>query len=974
MSPRYVARLDVTGETSDAEASLSGLADAAEDQAGRITDTFEDSTSMVGGQFDDLTTAATGSLTDLADTGESQAGRISETFAANSGKASASLDDLMAAGSEKLGAIGDSATESAAQLSAAYAEGAGKVGLSLDDLVTMAGTKAAAITASFDDTWTAIGVGSEAMVGKLGESLDAMVAETSEKGALMSKSLEGAYSKASLAGGATGAVGKDAEESALVGGVSKVGEFTLLGTIAAVAGSLDLSGKLQTAEANLRTAVKNSGSGVSWKGFQPGLNAAISQGAQNGFDDTDVVASLASLTSATKNPREALQLLGQDENEARLHGMSLTESTAVLTKILGGSTRAMAEFGYNVNLGSGKLHSVQQAQEAVTKATAAYHDALIAASQTGVVNSQNQVQAMLTEQQAANHLAQSGLAGSSAVANAMAAQKAGLAEVESGQVKGASAVALLQKNEMNLTETIEGGSLRRTASALEYQKALDSVKDTTERDSYAQVVALEKVATTRESMTTAQLNLREDKTAIPLALSTLAQRSAGAASAFDKTLPGELEIADAEVKKLAADFGEFLTPGIEHFGHALETDIGWLLKHKAAVDALGITLGLLGAASVAVYGEQKLAKGVKATTAAYHDLQKLLGGGAGTASTASTAEKQTAAAQQQTAAADKLSAAGTSLSDAAGSLTEAADKLSTAGTTESTAAGAETTAATTETTAATAETSAATAETSAATAETTAATAEEAGATAEEAGAGRGLLGGAGGDVAAAGEGGTGLLGFGGTTVGGISGGLATAGLGALFLQQIAEAGKGNPTGALTANGIWNGLGSQSSQAAWTKNAEQFLGIVGGDQTTGNTQTVIADYLQKATKQGASTQEELQALLSASVQGKSGITPRITSSILQNLGASPQELTEAFASTGYSQLKTGQAVGITGEELDKWFAAGLPQAPKGQYPTSPGSSVVHQYNMPNAKIVANDPGQLGRQLEMRARRKNSVRT
>jgi hypothetical protein len=56
------------------------------------------------------------------------------------------------------------------------------------------------------------------------------------------------------------------------------------------------------------------------------------------------------------------------------------------------------------------------------------------------------------------------------------------------------------------------------------------------------------------------------------------------------------------------------------------------------------------------------------------------------------------------------------------------------------------------------------------------------------------------------------------------------------------------------------------------------------------------------------------------------------------------------------------------------FADGMNFGTKGGQPLSPGSSVTHNYNMPNARIEANDPGQLARQLDMRARRKNSVRT
>jgi len=585
--PRYIARVDLTGSSSDAEASFSALADSAEDTAGRIQEAFDDASKEAGGSLDD---------------------------------------------------IGGKADDSAGSIADSFEESVGKVSGSLDDLAGTAAEKAEAIGGAFGESFATVGSSAELMQARFAEVLDGMVAQTTTSATLISARLDEAFAKSALAAkemaegsaasvakvgeaSAAGGAAKSAEASGLVGGLSKVGEFTLLGGIAAVIGSLDLSGKLQTAEANLKTALKNSGSGVSWKGFQPGLNSAINQGAANGFDDTDVVAALASLTSATKSPREALQLLVQDENEARLHQISLSESTGDLTKILGGSTRALAAWGINLDIGSGKAHSVQQAQEAVTKDTMAYRDALAAASQAGTVGSQNQVQAMITEQQAATTLAESRLSGSNAVANALEAQKAAQAEVESGQVKGAAAVALIQKTDMALTEAIEGGSLRRTASALAYEKALDSTKNTTERDSYAQIAALEKVATTRETLANAKLNLSEDKNAIPLALSTLAQRSAGAASAFDKTLPGELKIADAEVKRLGADFGDFLTPGIEHFGHAVETDIGWLLKHNDALDAVGVALTGFAALSVGVFAERKIAKAVSATKKAYEDLE-----------------------------------------------------------------------------------------------------------------------------------------------------------------------------------------------------------------------------------------------------------------------------------------------------------------------------------------------------------------
>ena len=41
---------------------------------------------------------------------------------------------------------------------------------------------------------------------------------------------------------------------------------------------------------------------------------------------------------------------------------------------------------------------------------------------------------------------------------------------------------------------------------------------------------------------------------------------------------------------------------------------------------------------------------------------------------------------------------------------------------------------------------------------------------------------------------------------------------------------------------------------------------------------------------------------------------------------------------------------------------------------APGASVVNNFNLSNAKIMANDPAQLGKALKLQAQRKNRVTT
>ena len=283
----------------------------------------------------------------------------------------------------------------------------------------------------------------------------------------------------------------------------------------------------------------------------------------------------------------------------------------------------LTQWGINLDIGSGKLHSIQSAHEAVEKAVLSLDRAQKAAAQTGVVGAQAQVTAMLTEQKAATALAASHLSGSNAVANALEAQKVAQAEVESGQIKGASAVGALQKTQMTLTESIESGGLKRTAAALAYESAQNSVKNSTERNSYAQTAALDKVVAAQLTLKDAQLNYKQSSDAVSTVLSTLNERTKGAASLYGKTLPGQLKVLDAELHNLGTSFGEFLTPKLEEAGRDLGSVLGWFEKNSWAAKALAGVVGGVLTVAVGVFAEQKLVKLGQSLGKAVGDLHKL---------------------------------------------------------------------------------------------------------------------------------------------------------------------------------------------------------------------------------------------------------------------------------------------------------------------------------------------------------------
>lgn len=461
-------------------------------------------------------------------------------------------------------------------------------------------------------------------------------------------------------------------------------EAGLAGVIGFGAESIHLSDQLETAQNQLATAVKNAG--TAWKAYEPELQKAIASTQKLGFTNTETEQALQILTTATNKPSVAIKDLGLVEDIARMKGISLGEAAQGLAKVYSGNTRLLAQWGLNLDIGSGKLHNIQQATETVTKAQLSLKEAQQAATQTGVTNSQKYAQAMISEQQAATSLAEAHLSGSDAVANALAAEQAGTAEVDSAQVKGAAAVALLRKNQMDLTEAIEQGSLRNTAAALAYEKAQQTVGNTTEQSSYSQVMALERVTKAQMDLHNAQLNLKEDQQAIPDVLNALQQRTKGTAQSYITTLPGQIKVLDAELHNLGTSFGEFLVPKLEKAGAELEKVFTWFQKNKGAAEALGIAVGTVLGGAVLVFVEQKLAKLVHGLGKAYDDLKSLTSaagrlfgiGGKGTTG-------GTTGGASTTASDEKIGSAATTMQSAADTMQEAANTMKGAGAAQETA-------------------------------------------------------------------------------------------------------------------------------------------------------------------------------------------------------------------------------------------------------------------------------------------------
>ena len=105
--------------------------------------------------------------------------------------------------------------------------------------------------------------------------------------------------------------------------------------------------------------------------FSKQLAQAQGAAAKMGFDNTDVASSMANLTMATGGTKKAFADMGLIEDLARYKNVSLASAADALDHVYGGSTRTLMSWGININVSSGRLHSLQTEMQAVQKANLA---------------------------------------------------------------------------------------------------------------------------------------------------------------------------------------------------------------------------------------------------------------------------------------------------------------------------------------------------------------------------------------------------------------------------------------------------------------------------------------------------------------------------------------------------------------------------------------------------------------------------
>lgn len=122
----------------------------------------------------------------------------------------------------------------------------------------------------------------------------------------------------------------------------------------------------------LEVAVKNAGH--SWSSFQGPLAKANESMQKLGYNQSEVAQSLAAFVTATGSPTKALRDMEVAANLAAEKNMSLADATSELMPVLAGSSRAMSDLGLNILDTSGRMETIQQAQQGVHKAQLALND------------------------------------------------------------------------------------------------------------------------------------------------------------------------------------------------------------------------------------------------------------------------------------------------------------------------------------------------------------------------------------------------------------------------------------------------------------------------------------------------------------------------------------------------------------------------------------------------------------------------
>jgi hypothetical protein len=148
---------------------------------------------------------------------------------------------------------------------------------------------------------------------------------------------------------------------------------------------------------------------------------------------------------------------------------------------------------------------------------------------------------------------------------------------------------------MGLNLDIGSGKLSAAHNATQTlsndQDALSQVEQKVADGSLKGVAAQQALANAHRSVSQAAEALTRDQSASGQILDAITKKTQGAATAYGKTLPGQMAVAKAQVEDLGTKFGTFLTPKIEAVISIAAKLANWLLANKPVLIAVAAVVG-----------------------------------------------------------------------------------------------------------------------------------------------------------------------------------------------------------------------------------------------------------------------------------------------------------------------------------------------------------------------------------------------
>ena len=153
--------------------------------------------------------------------------------------------------------------------------------------------------------------------------------------------------------------------------LASFGKAALFGLGAAAVGvgvlGVEMADTFEASHAKLEQALKNAGS--SFDAYSAQIGAAQKQMEQYGFTNAQTQEALANLTTALKDPKKALDDISIAADLAKYKHIDLADAATAVAKAEEGNLKALKQMGIDLPIAAGGALKLQQAHDALSKAT-----------------------------------------------------------------------------------------------------------------------------------------------------------------------------------------------------------------------------------------------------------------------------------------------------------------------------------------------------------------------------------------------------------------------------------------------------------------------------------------------------------------------------------------------------------------------------------------------------------------------------